>query len=365
MTGGAALASGKLLRSLPPQHDPAQKVGYCIVGLGRVSINEFLPGLRFAPHARPVAIVSRDARIARIIAKQYGIAEKNIYSYANFASIADNPAIDAVYIALPNSMHAEYTVRAAQAGKHVLCEKPMATSVAEAQQMIAACRKASRKLMIAYRCHFEPVTQKARELVESRAMGTPQIYTGTFGFSISPSFELMGERRKEWRLVRAMAGGGPLMDVGIYCLNGIRYVSGEEPGAIDAVIGRQPQDPRFREVEENLSWTMRFPSGATASCSTTYASDTGERLKVCCSHATLTQEPAYSYASHRLHVEGGPNLDFTPHFPGPQQFGAEAEHFAQCILHNLQPLTPGEEGLRDMQIIARIYASAASGKISA
>ena len=357
LTGATAAAAATAL----PRLSAAERrtIGYCIVGLGRVSIFRFLPGLRYAPHARPVALVSRDPRIAAIVALRHGIAARNIYSYADFERIADNREIEAVYIALPNALHAEYSIRAARAGKHVLCEKPMAASVEQAEHMVEACHRAQRKLMIAYRCQYEPVTLRARALTRSGALGQPQIIVSRYGFNISPTFRLMGETRPEWRLKRALAGGGPLMDVGIYGLNASRFISGEEPSAIQAEAGEQPGNRRFREIEENLAWSMRFPSGLTAACATSYGSNLGEGFQLFGAHnASLTLDPAFGYASHRLHVQGAAPLDFSPDFDYHRQFGAEAEHFAQCILQNRVPRSPGEEGLRDLRLIARIYAAA-------
>jgi hypothetical protein len=161
-------------------------------------------------------------------------------------------------------MHAEYTIRAAKAGKHVLCEKPMATTVADCEAMIAACKAARVKLMIAYRCHYEPTNLRAIKLIRDGALGQVQAIESAFGFNIGPG---------EWRLNKKLAGGGPLFDVGIYSLNACRYLTGEEPEHISAYASVIDHDGRFNEVEENVSWTMRFPSGIVASCTTTYGAN--------------------------------------------------------------------------------------------
>ena len=222
-----------------------------MVGLGRISMQHFMPGLKTTKNAKLTALVSGHRDKAEKMAAQYGVPEKNIYSYDNYDSIANNKDIDAVYIALPNSMHAEYTIRAAKAGKHVLCEKPMATSVADAEAMIAACKQANRKLMIAYRCQLEPANLRAKELIRDGKLGKIQAIESTYGFNIA---------RGEWRYTRKLGGGGPLMDVGIYSLNACRFLLGEEPAEIHATASVIDHDGRFDEVEENLGFTLKFPS---------------------------------------------------------------------------------------------------------
>ena len=252
----AAAASTLVPSTLAQSSGTSRKTRYCIVGLGRISLGHFMPGTRQAQLSEVTALVSGHPDKARKTATEYNVPEGSIYTYEQFDRIRDNPNIDAVYIALPNSMHAEYTIRAAQAGKHVLCEKPMATSIADAKAMIDACAKANRKLMIAYRCQLEPVNLHAIELIRSGAIGTLLAIESGNGFNIAAG---------EWRLDKKLAGGGPLMDVGIYSLNACRYLTGEEPAAISAYSSVIDHDGRFNEVEENLSWTMKFPSGVLAS----------------------------------------------------------------------------------------------------
>src|ERR1700735_4297390 len=197
----AALGAATGLAPAAPQLT-ARKVRFCIVGLGRISMEHFMPASKMSQYGQVTAIVSGHRDKAQKMAAEYNVPAKNIYGYGDFDTISGNNDIDAVYIALPNSMHAEYTVRAAHAGKHVLCEKPMATSVAEAQSMDDACRKANRKLMIAYRCHFEPAHLRAIQLIRDGKLGKIEAIDSAFGFSIAAG---------EWRLNKAMAGGGPLM----------------------------------------------------------------------------------------------------------------------------------------------------------
>jgi predicted dehydrogenase len=328
---------------------PARKTGYAVIGLGRIA-GHFMPGSRLTSNSQITGLVSGHRDKANRIAAEYGVAQNSIYSYENFDEIAHNPAVDAVYVALPNSMHAEYTIRAAKAGKHVLCEKPMATSVADCEAMIAACKAANVKLMIAYRCHYEPTNLRAIKLIRDGSLGQVQAIESSFGFNIAPG---------EWRLNKKLAGGGPLYDVGIYSLNACRYLTGEEPQHISAYASVIDHDGRFNEVEENVSWTMRFPSGIVASCATTYGAPMDGFFRVHGSKGWLEVDQAFVYEGLHLRAQfGGTQLDEPNTARDPSQFLAEAEHFSHCVQNNLEPQSPGEEGLRDMRYIAEIYRSA-------
>jgi predicted dehydrogenase len=349
-----ALGAGAGLLSRIPAVAEDRKIGYCIVGLGRISMEHFMPAVKNSSKSRVTAVVSGHRDKAGRMAAEYGIPVGSIYNYENYDEIAKNPAIDAVYIALPNSMHAEYTIRAAKAGKHVLCEKPMATSVEDSRAMIAACESAGKKLMIAYRCQYEPANLRAVQLIREGKLGPIQSIESAFGFPIAPN---------EWRLNRKLAGGGPLMDVGIYCLNASRYLTGEEPTDVAGFSSVVDKDGRFAEVEEALSWTMKFPGGALASCTCTYGSLMTGYFRVRGARGTITMEPAFNYDKLRLsaQIEGEQPIDFAPDDPDPMHFLREADHMSDCILQNKQPKTPGQEGLRDMELMARIYRSCERG----
>lgn len=326
-----------------------RKTGYAVIGLGRIA-GHFMPGARNSSNSQITALVSGHREKAERIAAQYGISPNSIYSYENFDRIAENKAVDAVYVALPNSMHSEYTIRAAKAGKHVLCEKPMATNVADCESMISACKAANVKLMIAYRCHYEPTNLKAVKLIRDGALGQVQAIESAFGFNIQPG---------EWRLDKKLAGGGPLFDVGIYSLNACRYLTGEEPADITAYASVLDHDGRFNEVEENVAWTMRFPSGIVASCNTTYGAPMEGFFRVHGSKGWLEVSPAFIYEGLRLRGDlSGTALDEPNPARDPSHFQAEAEHFSHCVQNGLEPQSPGEEGLRDMRYITRIYKSA-------
>ena len=326
-----------------------RKIGYAVIGLGRIA-GHFMPGALGTTNSKITGLVSGHRDKAERIAATYGVPSTSIYSYENFDEIAHNPAIDAVYVALPNSMHAEFTIRAAKAGKHVLCEKPMSINVAEAEAMIAACKAANVKLMIAYRCLYELTNLRAAKLIRDGALGQVQAIESAFGYNSGPG---------EWRLNKKLAGGGPLFDVGIYSLNACRYLTGEEPDHFAAFASTVDHDGRFNEVEENLSWTMRFPSGIVASCNTTYGADMGGYYRVHGSKGWLEASPAFNYDGLRLRGEfAGTAIDEPNPARDPSHFVAEAAHFSRNILEGSEPKASGEEGLRDMRYITEIYRSA-------
>jgi predicted dehydrogenase len=202
--------------------------------------------------------------------------------------------------------------------------------------------------MIAYRCQYEPANLRAVQLIREGKLGSIQSIESAFGFPIAPN---------EWRLDKKLAGGGPLMDVGIYCLNASRYLTGEEPAGVTGFSSVVDKDGRFAQVEETLSWTMKFPGGALASCTCTYGSLMTGYFRVRGARGTITMEPAFNYDGLHLSAqfEGAQPLAFAPADPDPMQFVREADHMADCILQNKESRTPGQEGLRDMELMAQIY----------
>ena len=326
-------------------------IGYAAVGLGTIS-DIFMRACAESKTAKITALVTGhpDTK-GKHYASLYGIPETSIYTYETYDRLRDNKDVDAVYIGLPNSMHREYSVRAAGLGKHVLCEKPMALSSAECRDMIAACAAANRHLMIAYRIQYEPTHLEAKRLIDSGAIGQVQSFEGSFGFNAAPG---------AWRLTRKFGGGGPLMDVGIYPMNEIRWLTGEEPSAFTAVpTTRDHTSGRFAEVEQTLDFTIKMPSGITAALGCTYGSDMPGFLRIHGERGTLELAPAYNYNGvHLRSLTGRTQVDTTS--PGDQvhHFLIEAEHFANCIRTNTTPKTPGEEGLHDMLAIESIYKAA-------
>ncbi|MDQ2818799.1 MAG: Gfo/Idh/MocA family oxidoreductase [Pseudomonadota bacterium] len=337
----------------PPGDPMSERVGIAIVGLGRISVNEMLPAFAQSKHAKPVALVTGDRAKGLKIAHQYNIPESAVLDYRDYDKLAQMPEVQGVYIGLPNSMHVEYTVRAARAGKHVLCEKPMATSVAECQQMIDACNKAGRKLMIGYRSQYEPKDRALVKMVQEKKLGALKEF-------ITSNSQNQGDP-EHWRLKKALAGGGALPDVGLYCINAARFLSGEEPNEVIGTVWSTPGDVRFREVEESCQFILRFPSGFTATCTTSYAAHKSQFLRLNGAQAWAEMNPAYAYHGIQLKVTrvvDGNDQTTTIQIDDKNQFAAEMDHFAECIQKNKAVHTPGEEGLQDQRIMDAIYASA-------
>jgi predicted dehydrogenase len=348
--GLAGLGIARAEAATLPSDQPAALFGS--VSQDRV----ILPGFGHAKSVRVTALVSGERDKARAVAAQYGVPETHLYDYANFDKLRDNPDVDIVYIVLPNALHMEYTVRAAQAGKHVLCEKPMATNVADARAMIDACAKAKRRLMIAYRMQYEPHQRRLIAMARDPANGPIRLIDAVNGQNDA--------NNGQWRQKKAMAGGGSLVDVGIYCFNAARYITGEEPVEVTGRITRPDSDPRFREIEDIAQFTLRFPSGTVATCSSGYSFHQSNHLRVQSEKAWFEMSPAFSYNSLELRVgrkAGEANTVSTIGLAPNDQFAREMDAFAWSIRNDKTPLTPGEEGLQDLRIIEAIYRSAASG----
>jgi glucose-fructose oxidoreductase len=350
-----AAASGALLSSGAARAAPDRPLGYAIVGLGIYGLGVIIPQFANCAHSRLAAVVSGDPAKARRVAAEHGLPERSIYSYENFDRIRDNPDVDIVYVCLPNSMHAEYVIRAARAGKHVMCEKPMAVTVAECQAMIKACKAANRKLMIGYRCHFEPFNLEAMRLARAGAAGKIRYVRSEHGF--------VQRDPAKWRLKRALAGGGSLMDMGVYSLQAARYMTGEEPVAVQALESTDRTDPRFHEVEDQIDWQLLFPSGAVAACKSMYSANQNHIIAMGDS-GRIELEPATRYdGNHMWTGRDGREREITPPpGPGKTQFAGQLDHLAECIASGREPIVSGEEGLRDMRIIEAIYRSAREGR---
>jgi len=356
---GLVMAAGGVLAASavnPGWASTGRKLGYAIVGLGGYGLGRIIPQFQNCQHSRLVALVSGDPAKAKKVAQEYGVPERGIYSYNDFDRIRDNPDIDIVYICLPVFMHAEYTIRAAQAGKHVMCEKPMAVSPAECEQMIAACRKAGKKLMIGYRSRFEPHNVEAIRLARAGAIGTIRYFRSEHGFVAGDA--------NTWRMKKAQSGGGSLMDIGIYALQAARYMTGEEPVAVFAKETTNRNDPRFREVEDMIDFQLEFPSGAIGSCMSMYSANRNQFVLMG-EKGRIELEPATAYSGQRMWVgqERSDKTEIKPP-PGPyaNQWVGQLDHMAQCVLQNREPLVPGEEGLRDIRIIEAVYRSAREQK---
>ncbi|TXN21788.1 Gfo/Idh/MocA family oxidoreductase [Methylobacterium sp. WL9] len=342
----------------PAPMPPDKRVGFAIVGLGRLTLEEILPAFAAAKSARAVALVSGSPEKARLVAAQYGIGAEAIYSYEEWDRLKANATVQAVYIVTPNSLHRDQVIAAAGAGKHVLCEKPMATSSAEARDMVEACTRAGRRLMIAYRCQYEPYNREVARLSRSGELGRVRLIQAFNGQTSGLP--------EQWRLKRALSGGGALPDIGLYCLNGVRALLGEEPVSVQAQTYSPEGERRFAEVEESVVFTLRFLSGAIAQCTTSYGVYESRRLQVHTEKSDIDLENAFAYRGQRLvvsHREGKRGQRDEVVIAPKNQFALELDHMAECILKDRRPRTPGEEGLQDQILMEAIYEAARTGTV--
>lgn len=330
------------------------KVGYAIVGLGLLSQGQLLPGLTRTTKSRLAGLVSGDPAKAARLAAQYKVPTKSVYSYETYDRMIDDPSIDVVFIVLPNNMHAEYTIRALKAGKHVLCEKPMATTVADAEAMIAAAKEADRKLMIAYRCHYEPTNLAAMRRVRSGAIGKPRLVLTDMSRQAS-----LSSPSDAWRLDMEMSGGGALADMGVYGINAARYLLNEEPIEVRAWANTDRSDPRFKTVEDMIAWQFRFPSGAIANGSTSFNCDAVMSFQVMGEKGRVVADPGCFYGGNRL-TYGAPSGKTVP-ITEIDQFAREMDWMADVVRGRAPMVAPGEEGLQDMKLMEAILQSVARG----
>lgn len=344
---GAALLAMPSIPVFPGKHEQNnnKKLGIALVGLGNYSTYQLAPALQQTKNCHLAGIVTGTPAKAEKWKQQYNIPDANVYNYDNFDNIAGNEAIDIVYVVLPNGMHHEFTIRAAQAGKHVICEKPMAISVKECREMIDACKQAGVRLFIGYRLHFEPHHLAAMNFKKQGA-GNIKIIESGFGFRIGDP--------NQWRLDKALAGGGPLMDLGIYAVQAARYSTGEEPVSVTAQ--EYKTDPeKFDEVEETLYWQMEFPSGAASTSVTSYAAQEN-RLYIAAENGWFELRPAYNYRGIKGRTNNG-----ELNFPVVNQQAEQMDGFSECIVENIPSSADGEEGLKDMKVIEAVYKAAAEG----
>ncbi len=326
----------------------AKKSGIAIVGLGGYGAGQLIPALQQTAHCYLAAIVSGSAGKILLHKEKHQLADAACYSYENFDAVKNNPSIDIVYIALPNHLHAAYTIRALQAGKHVICEKPMALSVEESNAMIAAAEKANKFLSIGYRLHYDPYNLEMVRLAKEKVYG--DIVSIETAFGILP-------QKGEWRLNKKIAGGGPLMDVGIYCLQAVCYITGKTPVAVTAQTLPVSDTKKFLDIEETLQWQMEMPGGITANCRTSYSEDMGY-LKVNCTNGWFQLNPAFNYNGLQFSASDGRQFSLPPF----SQQAKQMDGIALSIKKNEASKVPGQMGLTDMKIIAAIYEAMNTGK---
>ncbi|WP_181305845.1 Gfo/Idh/MocA family protein [Rufibacter sp. XAAS-G3-1] len=335
----------------PPENAGQQnrKLGIALVGLGGYSTHQLAPALQETKNCYLAGIVTGTPSKAEAWKTKYNIPDKNIYNYQNFDQIANNKDIDIVYVVLPNAMHAEYTIRAARAKKHVICEKPMATSVADAQRMLEACRQNNVQLAIGYRLYFDPFHQRVMELGQKQVFGKVQSIRAHNGFE-------MGERSAgSWRVDQERAGGGPLMDMGIYCVQAACYTMGKAPIAVTATFGEVTKPELFKEVEQSISWQMEFDNGVLAECHSSYA-QREDLLEGKAEKGWWRLGPAFGYEGKQGETNQG-KMNYPNIFEQALQMDGQAESFR----NNKPSIVPGEMGLRDVKILMAIYESARLG----
>jgi predicted dehydrogenase len=327
-----------------------KKIRYAVVGLGHLAQVAVLPAFSNTSNSELVAIVSDDPEKRKKLSKKYGL--KHAYSYDEYERALSK--VDAVYLVVPNHLHRDYTVRAANAGVHVLCEKPMAVTEAECEAMIDAADNNRVKLMIAYRLHFEKANLEAIRLVKSGKLGNARMFDSTFSQQVADDNVRVTEPVEK--------GGGPVYDMGVYCINAARYLFGADPTSV-AAFNANNGEKRFRGVDEMTSVLLRFPDERLATFTCSFGAADVSRFTLIGTKGELMAEPAYDYSiplQHRLTI--GEKVS-TKKFAKRDQFAAELIYFSDCILENKEPEPSGLEGLADVRIVGAIYEAAQTGKM--
>lgn len=327
----------------------AGKIRYAVVGLGYFSQSAVLPAFAHAgKNSKLTALVSDDTEKAVKLAKKYGV--KNIYTYDAYIECLNSGEIDAVYIALPNDMHKDFSVRAAKVGIHVLCEKPMAVTERDCEEMNRVANEHHIRLMIAYRLHMESANLQAIETIKSGKIGEPRFFQSVFSMQV----------KEDNIRTQAVHGGGPVYDLGVYCINAARYLFQDEPYEAIASSAKCG-DPRFREIEEMASVILRFPGDRLASFTCSFGAADSASYQVVGTKGDLRLEQAYDMAfpSTLTVTVGGKKK--VKEFPRHDQVAAELIYFSDCILQNREPEPSGLEGLADVRIIRAIHESAQNG----
>lgn len=328
-----------------------KKIRYAVVGLGWIAQQAMLPAFANADdNSELTALVSDDPEKLKSLGDKYGVSSR--YSYEEYDACLASGQVDAVYIALPNSMHREYTERAAKAGVHVLCEKPMAATVEDCEAMIRACESARVKLMIAYRLHFDEAHMTVVKALREGDIGRPRYFSSVFTEEVEE-----GNIR-----LRKDLGGGPLEDIGIYCINAARYLFQNEPLEVAAARGNSG-DPRFREVDETVAATIRFPGDCLAQFVCSFGAAAASSIRVGGTEGDIRMDPAYGFQGERKLITtlGGKTTE--QKFKQRDQFAPQLLYFSDCILNNREPEPSGQEGLADVRIIRAMHRAAEEGRV--
>ncbi len=331
-----------------------KKLRLALVGLGKLMVGEILPAIKLSSLCEVTALVTANADKGRAIADTLGLDHSRVMDYARISEMRNDETIDALYIATPNSLHARDTIAGLKAGKHVLCEKPLASTIADAEMMVNAAKENGRQLMTAYRVHHEPLNLQMKKMIKERKYGKPMFVA--FDTTIEVG------KKPQYRLDAKLAGGGSLFDIGIYSLNTTRFLLGEEPIEVSAMQWNDPEDKRFDEVEQNIAFQLRFPSGCIANCTSSYGTARVNRYRVICQKGWMGMEPATEYRGLKAEHCNDEERVTLKEPETVNQFAAQFDAFAKAILEN-KPVAPsGEDGLKDMRLMVKIYEAAASGR---
>lgn len=345
-TGG--LLSAHSLTGMGIRHFNEKSLGIALVGLGSYSRGRLAPALQDTKHCHLAGIVTGSPSKASEWSAKYKIAKKNVYNYDNFDSIKDNDDINIVYVVLPNSMHAEFCIRAAKAGKHVICEKPMAVSVEECDDIIKACDQAGVKLSVGYRLHSEPYTNELKRMVKEKTFGEVKFVSADAAY-------ISRGNPDQWRLNKKLSGGGALMNMGVYSIQSLIYASGMNPISVSAQeFSTRPE--YFKETDETITAQFKFPNGATGSMMTSHNVN-ANRSYTSCDNGWFELSPANNYGPLKGRRSDGTAIDF----PHESQQGLQMDDFAKHILQGSTNVAPGEMGKRDMIIVEAIYESISNG----
>lgn len=328
-----------------------RQIRYAVVGLGHLAQVAILPAFANTTNSKLAALVSGDFGKLAKLADKYGVRGR--YTYDQYEQcLADG--VDAVYLVLPNHLHKEYSVRAAKAGVHVLCEKPLAVTQAECEEMIRTAEENNVRLMVAYRLHLEESTLQAMHAVQEGSLGEVRIFSSDFTQQIPEN---------NVRITYPVAeGGGPVYDMGVYCINAARNFFRSEPIGVSAVSASH-EGPRFGKTEEMVSAVMHFPGERLATFTCSFGAADIDHYSLIGTNAVLTASPGYGYSSAHKHLQTSNGKTEVRHFPKTDQFATQLDYFSDCIFHCKEPGPSGAEGLADVRVIEAIYQSVRTGKV--
>ena len=329
----------------------SKPVGYAVVGLGSIAETSVLPAFRHSKKCRLAALVSHDRKRARQLGAKFGVNVKDCYAYENYDQCLNHPGVDAVFVASINGAHAEQTIRAAAAGKHVLCEKPLGNTVEECRRMVEACKQNRVYLMTAYRKYFEPGSVALKKLITGGKLGRLRHMFSAYTEFVDPG------KAQAWQLSPRLAGGGSLVDIGVYCVNTMRWLAGTSP--IEATAHAWTDNPkRFSEVEDSIAFRLTHPEGLVCQGTSSYSTKAASFVQVHGEKGWAALNPAFAFEEERRLFGKIQGRWFEEKFKVIDEFVLEIDHFADCIRRRHEPKSDGMEGLRDLATIQAIYQAA-------